>query len=53
MAIFKGKIKTVCGNMKAFKLGEKEEMFNPLRYHLILDPYISSNSRQRKHTTPI
>ena len=25
MTIFKGKIKTVCGNMKAFKLGEKEE----------------------------
>lgn len=25
MAIFKGKIKIVCGNMKAFKLGEKEE----------------------------
>ena len=28
-------------------------MFNPLGYHLILDPYISSNSRQRKHTTHI
>ena len=28
-------------------------MFNPLRYHLILGPYISSNSRQWKHTTHI
>ena len=25
MAIFKGKIKVVCGNTNAFKLGEKEE----------------------------